>query len=88
MGLGRELLGKQITMEVLEALQKTAPESELTMIGEGGEFESFVLDAPFFPSRIEIKKSKVHWNEHREDGFYEIIEAKLSPKRKISLKSE
>ncbi len=84
MGLGRELLGKKITIEVLESLQKTVPESELTMIGEGGEFESLVLEAPFFPYRIEIIKSKIHWNEHREEGYYEIIEAKLSPRVKFT----
>ena len=58
MGLGRELLGKKITTEMLESIQKTVPESELTMIGEGGEFESLVLDAPFFLLVLKFKNQK------------------------------
>ena len=70
MGLGKELLGKKITNKVLESLQKTVPESELTMIGEGGEFESLVLDAPFFPYRIKIIKSKILFvNTNNRAGF-------------------
>ena len=84
MGLGRELLGKKITPKVLISLKKNVPDSELTMIGEGGEFESLVLDAPFFPKRIEIIKSKIHWDEYREEGYYEVIEAKLSPRVKFT----
>lgn len=81
MGLGKELLGKKITSETIKTIQKTVPKSELTIIGEGGEFESFVLDAPFFPAMIKIVESKVHWNEFREEGYYEIKRAKIIPKR-------
>ncbi|MFX0123327.1 MAG: diphthine--ammonia ligase [Candidatus Hodarchaeota archaeon] len=79
MDLNKELLGKKISPEIVEIL--TQSDSELSMTGEGGEFESFVLDAPFFPARIKILKSKVHWDEYREEGYYEIIEAKSCSKR-------
>ncbi|UCG00386.1 MAG: diphthine--ammonia ligase [Candidatus Heimdallarchaeota archaeon] len=79
MGLNKELLGKEISPEVVEILKQSG--SELSMIGEGGEFESFVLDAPFFPAHIKILESKIHWNEHREEGYYEITKAKSCPKR-------
>jgi predicted ATP pyrophosphatase (TIGR00289 family) len=79
MGLNIELLGKEISPDVLEILKQFG--SELSMIGEGGEFESFVLDAPFFPAHIKILESKVHWDEYREEGYYEIIKAKSCPKR-------
>ncbi len=81
MGLGRELLGKEISPQVLETFNQSS--SELSMIGEGGEFESFVLDAPFFPAYIEILESKIHWDEHREEGYYEIIKAKKSRPKHI-----
>ena len=80
LGLEKELLGKKFTTELLEKLQRTVPESELSMIGEGGEFESFVLDAPNFSARIEILEAEVHWDEHREEGYYEIIKAKCRTK--------
>ncbi len=80
MGLRKELLGKRFSPELLETLQKDIPESELSIIGEGGEFESFVLDAPFFSASIEILESKIHWDEHREEGYYEIIKVKRRSK--------
>lgn len=79
MGLKEELLGKEFSPEVLDTLKQSG--SEISMIGEGGEFESFVLDAPFFPAHIKILESKVHWDEHREEGYYEITKAKICPKR-------
>lgn len=78
MGLGKELLGRKFSPETLETLNKYG--SDLSLIGEGGEFETFVLDAPFFPARIEILESNVHWDEHRQDGYYEIKKAESKPK--------
>ncbi len=80
MGLRRDLLGKQITNEVLDYFRKIIPASDISIIGEGGEYESFVLDAPFYPSEIKIKESKIHWDEYREEGFFEIIKIKLCSK--------
>ncbi|MHA1976288.1 MAG: Dph6-related ATP pyrophosphatase [Candidatus Hodarchaeales archaeon] len=80
MGFGKDLLGKQLTLEKLNALRESNQISELAVTGEGGEYESFVLDAPFFPSRIVVNDAKVHWNEFREEGFFEIIKASLTPK--------
>ena len=80
MGLGKDLLGKQITNKVLDSLRKATPGMDISITGEGGEYESFVLDAPFFPSQIEIKESKIHWDEYREEGFVEIINIHLRSK--------
>ncbi|MFX0170366.1 MAG: diphthine--ammonia ligase [Candidatus Hodarchaeota archaeon] len=81
MGLGKELLGKKIDKNLLEEFQGTGTHQGLSIIGEGGEYESFVLDAPFFPFRIEIQESKTYWDELREEGYYEIIKAKLCSKK-------
>ena len=80
MGLGKDLLGEEITHEILASIIKKVPDLGVSITGEGGEYESFVLDAPFFPSKIEIIDSKIHWNEYREEGLYEIKEIKLSSK--------
>ncbi len=80
MGFSKDLLGKKITFETLERIRKNMPGTDLSLTGEGGEYESFVLDAPFFPSEIRILRSKVHWDETREEGSYEILEAKLVEK--------
>ncbi|MFX1248167.1 MAG: diphthine--ammonia ligase [Promethearchaeota archaeon] len=83
MGLNKALLGKEITSEALERLKKAEVNSGLSLIGEGGEFESSVIDAPFFPSFIEILEANVHWNESREEGYYEILKVRCRPKNKI-----
>lgn len=82
MGLGKGLLGKKITKETLSTFKRGVSESPLTLIGEGGEYESFVLDAPFYHSQIEIIESEIQWDEYREEGIFVIKKAKLSPKRK------
>ncbi len=80
MGFGKDLLGKKLTLENLNTLRKLHQVSELALTGEGGEYESFVLDAPFFPSKILVNEARIHWNEFREEGFYEILDAELVPK--------
>ncbi len=80
MGLGKNLLGEEITQEILASIIKAVPDLEISITGEGGEYESFVFDAPFFPSKIKIKKFKLHWDEYREEGFYEIKEIQLYEK--------
>jgi uncharacterized protein (TIGR00290 family) len=80
MGFEKGLLGEKLTLEKLNKLKSLHSISDLAITGEGGEYESFVLDAPFFPSRIVIKEAKVHWNEYREEGTYEIVKAVLEPK--------
>ncbi len=81
MGFGKDLLGKKLTPKKLNMLRASNTVSELATTGEGGEYESFVLNAPFFPSRIIVDKAKVHWNEFREEGHFEIIKAYLELKR-------
>jgi diphthamide synthase (EF-2-diphthine--ammonia ligase) len=48
------------------------------MAGEGGEYETLVLDAPFYKKHIEIVKSEVEWEGDR--GSLKILEAKLIDK--------
>ena len=45
---------------------------------EGGEGETFVLDAPFFSKAIEVRSVQKHWRG--DSGFLEIVDAALVPK--------
>jgi len=47
-GLGEDFLGKIIDEDVLEKLREVERKYRINIAGEGGEYESFVLDAPFF----------------------------------------
>lgn len=72
--LGREISYKDVTK--LAALNKKIG---LNIAGEGGEFESLVLDMPMFKKRIEILKSDICM-ESKNTGEYRINEARLVEK--------
>ena len=83
MGLNRELLGQRITHSLLDLISQKAIAGQISITGEGGEYESFVLDAPFFPYRINIKDAIIHWDDSREVGYYEILRTNFESKENI-----
>ena len=80
MGLDQNFLGKRLTPRLISKIREKSHGSDLAITGEGGEYESFVLDAPFFPSRRVIQESQIRWDEFREEGSLEIISATLEHK--------
>ena len=56
-GLTQEDLEKEIDKKMLEKLKKINEKLGFNIAGEGGEYESFVLDSPSFKKKIEIIKS-------------------------------
>ncbi len=57
-GLGRELLGKTLD-EARRILGEAHRRWGVNPVGEGGEFETLVLWAPWFSGKIRIKKAEV-----------------------------
>lgn len=56
-------LGREIDRRTLDELKAIARKYQTTLTGEGGEFETFVVDAPFFSRRVAIEEaSKVYRN--------------------------
>jgi asparagine synthase (glutamine-hydrolysing) len=53
-GLDKSWLGRKITAKDVDKLALLNKKSGLNIAGEGGEFESLVLDAPMFKKRIKI----------------------------------
>ena len=52
---GPDLLGRRLDLPLLEELeQRSATVRHTNVAGEGGEYETLVVDAPFFASRIEL----------------------------------
>ena len=82
MGLNKNLLGRTLTSELYKTLKRLKKEFGLSIIGEGGEFETFVLDAPFFPKKLVIEDSEVIWNEIRGTGWLKINKLTLKKKWK------
>lgn len=77
-GLGKELLGRTIDEEVCEMLIKAHERYGVNLAGEGGEYESFVTDAPIFRKKIEIVKKRIVWEN--DCGHLCIDDAVLVPK--------
>ncbi len=59
-GLSRDLLGRKIDNEIVDELEKI--KNYVNPAGEGGEFETFVLNMPLFKKRIKILESKIIGN--------------------------
>jgi len=57
--LNRDFLGKRIDKKILEKLKEINKENNININGEGGEFETFVVDGKNFRKTIEIKKSHI-----------------------------
>jgi ABC transporter with metal-binding/Fe-S-binding domain ATP-binding protein len=77
-GLGPEWLGREIHQETIEELSNLHNTCYVCTAGEGGEFETLVVDAPNFKKRIEIIKAKPHWDGMA--GVYHVLSAELKEK--------
>ncbi|MGV8169555.1 MAG: diphthine--ammonia ligase [Candidatus Nanoarchaeia archaeon] len=58
-GLTKEWLGKVITEKEISKLLELKEKIGFNVAGEGGEYESLVLDAPFFKKEIVLKKTRI-----------------------------
>ncbi|MHC1604379.1 MAG: diphthine--ammonia ligase [Candidatus Methanofastidiosia archaeon] len=79
MGLRKELLGRLINGRVMGELLKAHEKYGVNPAGEGGEYETFVLDGPFFEKRIDIIDSDIIWKF--DSGYLDIKDAKLVSKK-------
>jgi diphthine-ammonia ligase len=74
-GLDKTWLGKSLDPERVSKLKNLSEKFGVDMCGEGGEYESLVVDAPWFSKRIEILEAESTWDS--VSGRYNIQEAKL-----------
>jgi diphthine-ammonia ligase len=79
-GLDESWLGRELTRREWSKLEQLSKIHGIHLTGEGGEYESFVLDAPNFIKRIEIEKSRNEWDG---DSGRMIVE-KASLRNKLS----
>jgi len=77
-GLDESWLGRELTEREWSRLEGLSRVHGIHLTGEGGEYESFVLDAPQFSKTIEIEKSRNEW--HGDRGRMVIEEASLRDK--------
>lgn len=79
-GLGASWLGRDLDGAALEDLDRVATAKRIHVAGEGGEYETFVHDAPLFARPIEIQRARTEMS--RDHGTYVIEEATLSSKKR------
>jgi len=68
-------LGRSINSACIEDLMKLEKSHKINPAGEGGEIESFVVEAPLFTKKIRITASEKHYSNF--SGRLEIQEAQL-----------
>lgn len=77
--LSPELLGRRLDLEALADLERRSrDERAVHVAGEGGEFETLVVDAPFFRARLELVRTE----RASRGGAHalRILEARLVPR--------
>jgi len=77
-GLGREWLGRVIDRETFRELKKLSIKHKFNLAGEGGEYETFVLDCPLFKKKLDAGDAETIWNH--DSGFYLFKKMKLVEK--------
>ena len=78
LGLGPELLGKIIDEKLAEEIIRRSRRYGFNASFEGGEAETFVIDAPFYSKRIKVKSCRKRW--FGDWGEMEITDAMLEEK--------
>jgi len=77
-GFDREWLGRKFDEETVKALMELNRKYGVSLVGEGGEYESLVLDAPLFRRRIKIAEAEKIWEN--QSGYFLVTKAELENK--------
>lgn len=77
-GFDQSWLGRKIDLTMLDDLNELNKQYQISLVGEGGEYETLVLDAPFFRKRIQLLRIEKVWEDH--SGYLLVKEAKLVEK--------
>jgi len=79
-GFDASWLGRKIDEKTIEDLKRLKERFGINLGFEGGEAESFVLDAPIFKKRIEIKSFEKKWDNKTNSGYIEVKSSRLIKK--------
>jgi predicted ATP pyrophosphatase (TIGR00289 family) len=78
LGFGRDWLGRKIDYAAVEDLKGLNRQYGISLVGEGGEYETLVLDAVFFKRRLKIVEAETVWKN--QSGYFLVKKAKLEKK--------
>jgi diphthine-ammonia ligase len=77
-GFNKEWLGRKIDDASVKALIELNKQYGVSLVGEGGEYETLVLDAPFFKKRMKIVEAEKIWKN--QNGYFLVRRTKLENK--------
>lgn len=78
MGLGPDWLGRMIDSKAIDELKSIRRRYGISLVFEGGEAETYVLNAPMFTKRIRIAEARPVWKG--DSGSLDIVRASLYDK--------
>ncbi len=79
-GFNETWLGRPFIEETIQALLKLTGRFGIHPSGEGGEYESLVLDAPIFKQRLHIDEASADWDVRSGSGTFKVLRAHLEQK--------
>ena len=79
-GLDESWLGRKIDLKTVEELKELKKKYGINLAGEGGEFETLVLDCPLFEKKIEILEAEKIWDGETNSGYLIVKSARLISK--------
>jgi predicted ATP pyrophosphatase (TIGR00289 family) len=79
-GFTPDWLGRKIDETTINDLIELNKRFQVSLVGEGGEYETLVLDAPFFKKKIELVETKKIWED--ESGYLKVEKAALVNKKR------
>ncbi len=74
-GLGKEWLGRVIDQEAVDELKRIREKTGISIMGEGGEYESMTISSPMHSHPLEIVESEIVWK--RDNGTLNVKSARL-----------
>ncbi len=78
-GMDESWLGRRFDERLIEDLKMLHRKYRVHLAGEGGEYETLVLDAPYYKKRINLLETEKVWmGDH---GVMRVIRAELGEKR-------
>ncbi|HDI01623.1 MAG TPA: diphthine--ammonia ligase, partial [Candidatus Bathyarchaeota archaeon] len=78
LGLDASWLGRELDEGAIRDLLALKERYGISLVGEGGEYETLVLDAPLYKARIELVDYEVSWDGYT--GVLRVKSARLVPK--------
>ena len=77
-GFNKSWLGRRIDPFTVNSLLNLNKKFGISLIGEGGEYETLVLDAPYFKRKIQLLQVETIWED--DSGYLLVKKARLVDK--------